>query len=197
MDNTKKYIIGILVVGFFAGFVTLLFGMLGPFYRTEVVNLPINLELPSNHKIVFTVDRSDDYLIEVHLKSIFSREKMDDILGDYRKSGGGSINVAWSIEANKSFLSRGSNTMFGYSPILGAGRSGLTIGTIKAEKGKDYTLTISTHNKGNDWNLAEPYIEVGLHPSKLENYGVLAIFGFLLISIFGIVFLVLALKAAF
>lgn len=120
---------------------------------------------------------------------------MDKILGDYRKSGGGSIKIFWSIDADKSFLTRGSNTTFGYSPIFGTEHSGLTIGTIKVEKGKNYTLTITTHNNSNDWNLAEPYIEVGLHPNKLENYIVLQIFGFLLISIFGIALLVLALKA--
>lgn len=71
----------------------------------------------------------------------------------------------------------------------------MTIGKINAEKGKNYKLTITTHNNSNDWNLAKPYIEVGLHPSNLENYMVLQVFGFLLMLIFGIVLLGMALKA--
>lgn len=197
MNSTKKIIIGILVIGLLAGLTTLLFGMAGPFYRTDVVNLPINLETPSNHKTSFTVDRSEDYLIEVHLDTIFPEDKIDFILGDYRKSGGGAINITWSIDANNSFLTRGSSKAYGYSPIFSSGHSGLTIGAFKAEKDKNYTLSITTHNNGDNWNKSEPYIEVGLHPSKLENYLVLQMLGFLLTSLFGVALLLLFVKSIF
>jgi len=195
MKGTKKTIVGILIFGLLVGLVALLFGMAGPFYRTEVANLPLNIETPSNHKIAFTVDRSEDYLIEVHLESIFSEVKMDYILGDYLESGGGVINITWRIDANNSLITQGSNSSYGYSPIFSGDKSGLTIGTFKAEKNKNYTLSISTHNDSNDWNLAKPYVKVGLHPSKLENYILLQLLGILLTSIFGAILLLLFLRA--
>ncbi len=194
MQNTKKTIVVILIFGLLTGLAALLFSMAGPFYRTEVANLSLNIETPSNHKITFTVDRSEDYLIEVHLESIFSEEKMDYILGDYLKSGGGVINITWRIDTNGSLLAQGSNSSYGYSPIFGGDKSGLTIGTFKADKNKNYTLSISTHNDSSDWNLAKPYVKVGLHPSKLENYIVLQLLGILLTLIFGAILLLLLLR---
>ena len=163
--------------GIVAGLLILAFGMNGPLYRTEVVNLPVNLQSPSDHVTTFTVDRSEEYMVEIHLNSIFSEEKMDNILGDYVAGGGGAINVSWEVKNNGAVIAQGSNTNYGYSPIWGGGRSGLDIGTFSAEKGQEYTLSIFTKNISNDWNLAKPYIEVGLHPNKLETYLVLQLLG--------------------
>ena len=193
MNRINKIILSILLLGLLIGIFQLLFGILGPFYRTKVVHLPINIESPSTHKINFTVDRSEEYLIEVHLKSIFPEEKMDFIVGDYVKNGGGALNISWKADIDNSFLSKGSSSKFGYSPIFSKNHSGLTIGAIKANKNNNYSLTINTHNSGNNWNQAQPYIEVGLHPNKLEGYIVLQIFGILFITIFGVSLLIFAL----
>ena len=180
-----KIVAGILVGGIVAGFLMLALGMNGPLYRTEVVNLPVNLQSPSEHKAAFTVDRTEEYMVEIHLNSVFSEEKMDEILGDFVAGGGGAIDVSWEVKDNEAVIAQGSNTKFGYSPIWGGGRSGLAIGTVRAEKGKEYTLSVFTRNASSDWNLAKPYIEVGLHPNKLEAYLVLQLFGLIIVSLLG------------
>ena len=161
------------MAGIATGLLILVLGINGPTYRTEVVNLPVNLQSPSEHHAKFTVDRSEEYMIEVHLKSVFPKEKMDKILGDYVKGGGGEIELSWLVKNNGAVIAQGSNTKYGYSPIWGGGHSGLTVGTISAEKGNEYSLSISTNNVSSDWNDASPYVEVELHPAKLENYLVL------------------------
>ena len=186
MNRFNKIILSILLLGLLTGVISLFFGILGPLYRTEVVKIPINIESPSIHKINFTVDRSEKYLIEIHMKSIFSEEKMDFILGDFVSGSGGALNISWELNTKNSFLTKGSNSEYGYSPIFGKNHSGLTIGRIDAKKYNNYQLTIKTHNNSENWNQAEPYIEVGLHPADLEGYLVLQILGALFIVIFSI-----------
>ena len=193
MAIKTRFTAGILVCGIVAGLLMLAFGMNGPLYRTEVVTLPVNLQSPSDHETTFTVDRSEEYMVEIHLNSIFSEEKMDNILGDYVAGGGGKINVSWEVINNGAIIAQGSNTSYGYSPIWGGGRSGLDIGTFSAEKGQEYTLSIFTKNISNDWNLAKPYIEVGLHPNKLESYLALQLLGLLFVSLFGVLLVIVLL----
>ena len=193
MVRKIRVIIGALGGGIVAGLLILTLGIKGPFYRTEVVNLPVNLQSPSEHQVQFTVDRSEEYMVEIHLNSVFSEKKMDKILGDFVAGGGGDIDVLWEVKVDEAVIAQGSNTKFGYSPIWGGGRSGLAIGTVSAEKGNEYTLYVFTKNVSSDWNQADPYIEVGLHPSKLEGYLVLQIVGLLVASVFGVVLLVVAL----
>jgi len=161
-------------------------GMKGPLYRAQVVNLPVNLQSPSEHAARFTVDRSEEYMVEIHLDSVFSEEKMDKILGDFVAGGGGILDVSWEVKDNEAVIAQDSNTKYGYSPIWGGGRSGLAIGTISAEKGKEYSLFVYTKNTSTDWNLAKPYVAVGLHPNKLEGYLVLQLLGILILSVFGV-----------
>lgn len=193
MGTKLSIIVGTLFSGIVAGLLMLAFGMYGPLYRTEVVNLPVNLQSPSEHKIAFTVDRSEEYMVEIHLKSIFAEGKMDNILGDFAAGGGGDIKVSWEVTRNGVVIAQGSNTEYGYSPIWGDGHSGLTIGTVTADKGHQYTLSIFTNNVSPDWNLAKPYVEVGLHPSKLEGYLVLQLLGLIVVSALGVVLVVLVL----
>jgi len=181
---------GILIVGIVVGLFILALGMIGPLYRSQVVILPVNLQSPSEHETTFTVDRSEEYMVEIHLDSVFSEEKMDTILGDFVAGGGGAIDVSWVIKDNEVVIAQGSNTKYGYSPIWGGGRSGLAIGTVSADKGKEYSLFVFTKNTSSDWNLAKPYVEVGLHPSKLESYLVLQLFGILIMSVFGVTLII-------
>ena len=183
----NKIFIGLIVAGIATGLLMLLLGVNGPTYRTEVVHIPVNLQSPSEHHAKFTVDRSEEYMIEVHLKSVFSDEKMNKILGDFVKGGNGEIELSWLVKSNGSVIAQGSNAEYDYSPILG---SGLVIGTISAEKGKEYLLSVFTNNVSSDWNTATPYVEVGLHPSKLEEYIVLQIFGLLIAAIFVIILII-------
>jgi len=175
-----------------AGLLMLAFGMYGPLYRTEVVNLPVNLQTPSDHSMAFTVDRSEEYMVEIHLKSVFPEEMMDKILGDFAAGGGGEIDVSWSVKTDGTVIAQGSNKQYGYSPIFGGGSSGLAIGTVSAEKEKEYYLSVSTNNVSADWNKATPYVEVGLHPAKLESYIVLQLFGFLITALFAAILVVVS-----
>lgn len=154
-----NFIIKIILIGITVGLLILLIGIYGPFYRTKVVNQPVNLQLPSVYQLKFTVDRSVNYMIEIHLSTIFPEEKMETILGEYVKGNAGEIKVLWNVSTNNILIAEGSNTEYGYSPIWGKDRSGLTIGTFNAERGKEYTLYIATKNKSLDWNMASPYIE--------------------------------------
>lgn len=193
IGRKMRVIVGALVGGIVVGLLMLVLGINGPIYRTEVVNLPVNLQSPSEHRVQFTVDRSDEYMVEIHLNTVFTEDKMDEILGDLVAGGGGDIDLLWEVKLDEVVIARGSNTEYGYSPIRGGGRSGLAIGTVSAEKGKEYTLTVVTKNVSADWNRADPYIEVGLHPSKLETYLALQIVGLLVASVLGAVLIVLAL----
>jgi hypothetical protein len=103
------------------------------------------------------------------------------------------MDVSWEVKINETVIAQGSNTKYGYSPIWGGGRSGLAIGTVSTEKGKEYTLYVFTKNVSSDWNQGNPYIEVGLHPSKLEGYLVLQRFGLIIACSFGVVLVVVAL----
>jgi len=190
MKRKPKVVIGILMLGTISGLLMLAFGVNGPYYRTEVVNLPVNLQSPSEHQVIFTVDRSDEYMIEIHLNNVFTKEKMDKILGHYVSGKGGNINVSWYIHNNGNVIAEGSNIKYGYSPIWGGGHSGLAIGVFSADKEKEYTLNIKTNNTSANWNQTEPYIEIGLHPSKLENYLVLQLFGMLFAVVFGVILVV-------
>lgn len=193
MTRIMKIIAVILVSGISVGLLILALGLYGPIYRTEVVSLPVNLQLPSEHQARFTVDRTEEYMVEVHLDKVFLEEKMDKILGDFVKGGGGEIDLSWEVKANESVIAHGSNKEYGYSPIWNDYSSGLAIGTVTAERGVEYILSVFTHNISYDWNQAEPHVEVGLHPVKLEGYLVLQIFGLLITSVFGVALVVAAL----
>lgn len=175
----NKILIGIFLSGLVIGLLMVALGINGPTYRINVAYLPINLESPSKHQVKFTVDRSEEYLIEIWLsENIFSSEKMDTILGDSCKSGeGGKIDVSWVIENNKLIIDQGSKSEYGYSPTWGMKTAGLTIGTVYLEKNKEYLLSVLTNNNSEDWNKASPYVEIGLHGNKLEGFLVLQIYG--------------------
>jgi len=160
-----------------------------------VAILPINLQSSSQHQINFTVNRPAEYMIEVHLKQVFSKDKRNGILGDFVAGGGGKINIKWVIDSGGNVIAQGSSGEFGYSPIFSRIHSGLTIGAFGAEKDHTYTLTVTTLNESSDWNKTEPYIEVGLHPSMLESYLALQIFGFIFIVVFGVLLLVTSIMA--
>ena len=132
-------------------------------------------------------------MVEIHLDTVFPEEKMDKILGDFVAGGGGDIDVSWKVNQDEAVIAQGSITQYGYSPIWGGGHSGLAIGSFSAEKGNEYALYINTKNKSIDWNQADPYIVVGLHPVKLEGYLVLQIIGLLIMSALGIALLVITL----
>ncbi len=195
MKRIRRISIGIALGGLLIGLILWLFGVLGPFYRTEVAMLPINLQSSSQHQINFTMDRPEEYLVEVHLKQVFSKEKMNGILGDFVAGGGGKISIRWVIDSGGTVIAQGSSGEFGYSPIFSRSHSGLTIGAFEAEKDHTYTLTVTTINESSDWNKTEPYIEVGLHPNKLESYLGLQIFGFIFIVVFGVLLLVTSIMA--
>jgi hypothetical protein len=192
MLRNIKLMVGTLVGGIVVGSLMLVFGINGPLYRSTVVSLPINLQSPSEQETTFTVDRTEEYMVEIHLKSVFPDEKMDMILGDYVAGGGGAIEVSWTVKTNDSVVAQGSNKEYGYSPIMGGGHSGLAIGTVSAEKGKEYHLSVSTKNVSADWNKVAPYVEVGLHPAKLESYIVLQLFGALITTLFAVILIVVA-----
>ncbi|MDH3562736.1 MAG: hypothetical protein OEN49_04985 [Gammaproteobacteria bacterium] len=132
-------------------------------------------------------------MVEIHLNTVFPEEKIDKILGDFVAGGGGNIDVSWKVNLDEAVIAQGSRAEYGYSPIWGGGRSGLAIGSFRADKGKEYTLYIVTKNESSDWNRADPYIEVGLHPGKLEGYLVSQIFGLLIAAVSGVLLVVVTL----
>jgi hypothetical protein len=176
-------------LGLATGVGFLLFGVFGPFYRTEAVRIPIDLQVQSRHRVEFTVDRTEEYLIEAYLASVFTDAKMEEIVGDFVAGGGGKIDISWQVGAGSRIVAQGSNAKFGYSPIFGEARAGLVIGIFSAQRGQEYHLLVDTHNENNDWNRASPYIRIALHPSKLESYIGATIFGAIFSAVFGLLFL--------
>ena len=181
-----KIVFGILAAGVITGLMMLSAGMYGPTYRTQVAKLPIDLESPSQHRTTFKVDHSDQYMIELHLNAVFPDEKMERILGDFAEGERGEVEVAWKVESDSSVIGGGSNTEFGYSPIWSGSSWGLSIGTVNANEEVEYTLSVFTKNVSSDWNRTDPYVEVGLHPNRLEGFLVIGIYGFLLLILSGI-----------
>lgn len=125
-------------------------------------------------------------MVEIHLRNILSDEQMDTILGDYVKGGaGGTVNIEWYLYEGDQLIKSGSNKEYGYSHIWGGGYSGLSIGEISAQKEKIYSLSLHVKSVNPAWDVTEPYLEVGLHPAKLEYLIGYIIYGFLLLVIFG------------
>jgi hypothetical protein len=175
-----------LLIALFTAVLIYLYGAHGPFYRTEPALLPISFSIPAPQQANFRVDRTEEYLVEVHLSNVFEKERMETILGDFQQGGGGRIDISWRVLENTSIIAAGSSRKYGYSPIFSSDEWGLVIGAFRGEKGKDYVLDVTVNELNPGWDLAEPYIAVGLHPSKLEGYLVLQFLGVGLFLVFGI-----------
>ena len=186
MSYTTKLVLTFVLSGVIVSAAIYLYGAYGPFYRTEPLILPLSFSSNSVYQAEFDVDRSEEYMVEVHLKRVFSDVGMKEILGDFVAGGGGLIDVAWEIKTDRKQIAQGSTKEFGYSPIFGRDHWGLALGSFRAEVGKSYTLQVTARSINPEWNQAKPYVEVGLHPAKLEGYLVLQTVGFISFVVFSV-----------
>ena len=114
-------------VGFVISLGLIIYGTYGPYYETAPLNssFTFTTEAPQNFK--FKVDKSDRYMIEIHLKNVLSDKQMNTILGNFVKGGtGGEINIEWYLHEGNETIANGSNKKYSYSPIFGGSYSGLS-----------------------------------------------------------------------
>ena len=120
----------------FVSLVLILYGINGPFYKTEPLKSSFTFAAIEPKRYKFEVIKSDKYMVEIHLKNVLSDEEMNTILGNFLKKGeGGKANVEWYLHEGDKLVAKGSNRKYGYSPILGRDYSGLAIGEISVQKG--------------------------------------------------------------
>jgi hypothetical protein len=165
----------------------MLYGLFGPYYKTEPLKSSFSFATGDPQSYGFNVDKTDTYMIEIHLKKVLSDEKMGTILGDFVRGGnGGKIDIDWNLKEGDKLVAKGSNKEYGYSPIFGNDYSGLSIGEVSVQKGKTYSLSLQIKSINPDWDATEPYVEVGLHPARLEYLIGYSLAGFVLLIIFGL-----------
>lgn len=160
----------LLVVGLVAASMVYVYAVNGPYYRTTPVETALSFSSINTKTVKFNVDRSEEYLVELHVKELFERQEMEAIMGGLKAGGGGAIDVSWKVAGRDRLVGEGSNLQYGYSPIFGKDKWGLTIGSFFAERGKDYTLSVTVNKANPEWDKITPRVKVGLHPSKLEGY---------------------------
>lgn len=184
--NRVLLILGLACLGAFAAFA---YGHWGPAYATEPLQAPFSLSEGSEQQYSFRVGSTATYHVEVHLRETLPKSTMEHILGNFVAGGGGAMDVAWNITSDGSSVAEGSNRQFGYSPIWGDGFSGVTIGTVEAETGREYVLALTSRNGAPSWDRCEPVVEVGLHPSQLEYLVGYVLLGTSILLVIGPVFL--------
>jgi hypothetical protein len=183
LKKTFKYFI---FIGFFISLVLILYGDIGPYYKTELLQSAFSFATGEPQRYDFDVGKSEKFMVEIHLKKVFSDEKMNTILGDFVNEGdSGKIDLEWDLYEGDKLLAKGSNKEYGYSPIFGGSHSGLSIGEVSVRKGTRYTLYLHIKSINPDWDETEPYVEVGLHPARLEYLIGYSLLGFVLLIIFG------------
>ncbi len=149
----KKYTTCFCVIGVLASVALLIYGVTGPHFRSEPLVSSFTFSSSNPQSFTFNVDRTEKYMIEVHLKKVFNEEKMDSIIGDFVAGGkGGTINVVWEIKEGNKIVTKGSNIDFGYAPIFSSGYSGLTIGEFNAISGIEYILSLYVKSVNPEWD---------------------------------------------
>ncbi len=178
MRRVGKYI-AIAVLVFSCALI--MYGAYGPYYNTVPLESSFSFGAESPQKFEFLAEKTDTYMVEIHLRNLLPEEGMKDILGNHEKEG--KIDIEWSVQDGGEIIAHDSNKSYGYSPIWGGGFSGLSIGEVTVQRGKSYTLLLYVNNSNSSWNVTKPSIEVGLHPARLEYLISYIIYGVLLLII--------------
>ena len=161
------------------------YGSFGPYYETVLLKVPFSFSSVKSQEFKFNPQVSNEFMIEIHLERTLPKNQMDEILGSYVERGSDSIIfLGWELKQGGSFLARGSNKEFGYSPIFGGGYYGLTIGVVSLTKGEPYTLLLDFDEPHPEWEVTKPIIKVGLHPAKLEYLVGYLLYGVVLFLLF-------------
>lgn len=173
-------------IGLVISLALIIYGMYGPHFETEPLKSSFTFATAEPQVFEFKIGKSEKYMVEIHLENVLPEEQMEAILGDSVKRGeGAKVNIEWSLNEGDEIVASGSNKEYGYSHIWSRGYYGLAIGEISVKKGKSYSLTMYVKSVNQDWDVTEPYVEVGLHPAKLEYLIGYIIYGLLLLVIFG------------
>ncbi|MBN1384681.1 MAG: hypothetical protein JW983_07375 [Elusimicrobia bacterium] len=172
----KQIILFFCIIGIIGSIVLYINGVYGPFYNTTPLKAPFSFADSSPQVFKFKPEKSEDYMIEIHLSNKYSDGKIESILGKYFESGKGApIDVGWNVKRKDKVIASGSNKEYGYSHIFGRDYTGIVIGRFFAKKNKKYELSLLVNSVNPEWDICMPHVEVGLHPAKWEYLSVFPI----------------------
>ncbi|MDH3468720.1 MAG: hypothetical protein OES26_22975, partial [Gammaproteobacteria bacterium] len=107
-QRIRRYVAYFCIFGLLFSAALVIYGVKGPYFKTEPLLSAFTFSSAAPQRFEFEIDRSDHYLIEIHLSNIFPDKKMDSILGDFVHSGQRSlIDVEWDIKTKGQVIARG------------------------------------------------------------------------------------------
>jgi len=182
-----KIIRPIIYLGFILSLLTLAYSLLGPWYKTRPLVVPISFEKPRVQEVPFSAIHEDDYNIEVKLKNLLPEQELDRITGAYGKTPpGGLLTANWEITTTSGQpVGKGSNRNDGFS-FYSKDYRGFSAGTLHLRRG-DYKLSLDFPGSQQEWNKLAPTVELAIRRQNLEYLQILfwvslpltVIFGFL------------------
>jgi hypothetical protein len=138
--------------------------VMGPTYEIAPLRCPITFDGRPIDCMPFSVGRTETYLVEVNFDNN-PQLPVEPIIGDGVQHG--ALEVTWEMSQGDVIIARGTSRDAGYSTFSGE-TLGATIGTVAARTGRTYQLRVTPRNIEPRWNELHPFVEVRLHPAKLE-----------------------------
>jgi len=183
---TRRIIEYFVYIGSIFSLALIIYGVTGPYYNIKPLKSHFSFATKDPQIFEFEVEKSEKYMVEIHLKHNIPSDQLNSILGNgVKNEEDGQINIEWFLHEGDKILGSNSNIDYGHSSIFSRDYSGLSIGEITVQKGKYYSLYLYVKSINPDWDVTEPIIEVRLHPAKLEYLIVYFICGVFLLLIFG------------
>jgi len=176
-----KYIIS---MGLMTSLSLIIYATTGPHFNIAPLVSPFTFASDDPQYFKFMADKSETYMVEIYVKRDWSDEKWKAIFGSGPGTGDRG-NVEWHLHKGDKIVARGSNIEYRYAPFWTSDYSGLDIGEISVEKGIPYSISLHVKNLNPDWDELEPYIQVKMHPARLEYLIGYFIYGVILLVIFG------------
>lgn len=175
----------IIYLGLTLSLLTLAYSLLGPWYKTRPLIVPINFAKSEVQEVSFSIEHDDDYNIEVKLKNLLPEQELDRITGKYGNNPpGGLLVVNWEIStANKQTAGKGSSRNDGFS-FYSKDYRGFTAGALRLRRG-DYKIALDFPGSQQEWNKLKPTVELSVQRQNLEYLQILFWGSLLLTVIFG------------
>lgn len=182
-----KIVRPIIYLGFIFSLLTMAYSLLGPWYKTRPLVVPVSFEKHIVQVVPFSIAHEDDYNIEVKLKRLLPEPELDRITGAYGNTPpGGLLSVNWKITtASGQPVGEGSNRNDGFS-FYSKDYRGFSAGTLHLRRG-DYVLSLIFPGSHQEWNKLAPTVELAIRRQNLEyliilfwkSLGLAILFGFL------------------
>jgi hypothetical protein len=176
MKKTIVAAVGLLV----GGVLCVGYARYGPLYVTEPLSSSLSIHKETPQTFPFSVDRSDEYRVEVYANDTIPKNILEDMMGSYA-GGQGRLELNWQVVRAGKPVAQGSTREFGYSPIFRSGYTGIEIGKFRAERNTQYSLVVNIDRRDPSWEPYKARIKIALHPFKLEYLALFRIAGYLLI----------------